>query len=524
MLAPPAHAQLQPDTGTTAQVGGLRQQLEGLLAPGGGPSTAPDWTIVPALGIEQRWTDHLEEAGGSGNAAFITALLPSVLINGQTLRSSTIVAYSPALQYYSDNGDQNRITQNLNAISRLTLVPELLFLDLRAFAAMQPINGGTGPGSTVAVARQSETQAMSFSVHPYLRERFGDLGFAELGATVSHTSQDALSTGGTTGSGQSLFSQQEYLLLKSGPDLGRTSIALSITAGQGAGAGAINDSSSDEAKLSLGYAITRSITALASLGYDTLHYGGTPPYNQAGIEWSAGLRWEPNADSSIVATYGRQDGVDSAQLNASYAPTARTRVYARYSEGIITGPEQLLNAMDASALDPSGNPIGLDNGTPQQIVNSFYSVQSYLALVTSASVTAVLLQDRDSFSASLGRQERHQLAAATTATTGPQDYTGLYGSLNWQHDLRPNLRSFLFAQWGTTQSSSAGQSSPAGSSQNYDTLVFSLHLSYSISETLTAYAQYSWTNRGEQAVTGAAGTLPGYLPTNLIIIGARKTF
>ena len=108
--------------------------------------------------------------------------------------------------------------------------------------------------------------------------------------------------------------------------------------------------------------------------------------------------------------------------------------------------------------DPSGNPIGLDSGVPQQIVNGFYRVQSYLALVTSARVTAVLLQDRDSFSASLGRQKRHQLPAATTATTA------------------------------------ATRSSPAGSSQNYDTLVFSLRPAYSISETLAAYARYSWTN------------------------------
>ena len=115
--------------------------------------------------------------------------------------------------------------------------------------------------------------------------------------------------------------------------------------------------------------------------------------------------------------------------------------------------------MNASTLDPLGNPVGLLNATPLQIANTFYGVQNYLALVTSASLTAVLLQDRDSFSANLGRQERHQLAAATnTTTTGPLDYAGLYGSLSWQHDLRPGLQSTLFAQWGTTTQS--GQPAP----------------------------------------------------------------
>lgn len=170
------------------------------------------------------------------------------------------------------------------------------------------------------------------------------------------------------------------------------------------------------------------------------------------------------------------------------------------------------------------------NGAPLQIANTFYGVQDYLAQVTSASLTAVLLQDRNSFSANLGRQERHQLAAATnTTTTGPLDYAGLYGSLSWQHDLRPGLQSSLFAQWGTTTQSGQGSTSTTGSgSQSYNTLVFSLRISYALSETISTYAQYSWSSESSQAVTGAPGSLPGTLPvnmpTNLVVIGARKTF
>ena len=53
LAAPPANAQLLPETGTTIQVGALHQQLEGLLAgPAGTPATS-GWTIVPALGAEQ---------------------------------------------------------------------------------------------------------------------------------------------------------------------------------------------------------------------------------------------------------------------------------------------------------------------------------------------------------------------------------------------------------------------------------------------------------------------------------------
>ena len=530
-LAPPlaARAQLLPDTGTTVQVDGLRQQLEGLLASGtGGNPTEPGWTVVPSLGVEQRWTDHLQGPGETSGSTFITELLPAVLINGQTSRSITTINYATALLYYSNNGDQNRIDQNLNALSQITLVPERLFIDLRGFAITQPVYAGYAPGSSTALARQGETETLVFSAHPYLRERFGDLGFAELGATVSRASQDglpAIRTAGQTFAGtpaQNTISEQEYLSLSSGPDFGRSSVALSLTAGQNTGTGGVNDSSRSEAKLTLGYAITRQLTALAGLGYDTVHYGGTPAYNQSGPEWSGGLRWTPNPDSSISVSYGREQGLDSAQLDASYAPTARTHVYARYSEGIATGLEQLLNAMNAATLDPLGNPIAASNGAPLQIANSFYGVQNNLAQVTSASLTAMLLENRDSFSASLSHQERRQLAATTTSLTGPQDSSGSYASLGWQHDFWPNLHSALFAQWGTARNSIGSGRTRITETSN--PLVFSLRLSYAVSPTLSAYAQYSWSSQSYLTESSLAGVLPLNQPASLVVLGARKSF
>jgi uncharacterized protein (PEP-CTERM system associated) len=520
-FATPANAQLLPQTGTTMQVGGLHQQLEGLLAGGAGTPAVPGWTITPALGVEQRWTDHLQELGGSGPSSFITVLTPSVLINGQTVRTDTTVSYAPELQYYSSD-NQERISQNLNASSKITLVPERLFLDLRGFAAMQPINGGYAQTSTSAVDNHSETQDLSFSAHPYLQQRFGDLGFAELGATLSRTSQSGLSASQSSGlpaataaitRAQSLTSEQEYFSLTSGPAFGRTTAGLSLSESRETGSGGTSNSHRDQATVDLGYAITRSITALASFGHDDTHYSGTPPYKHSGMDWSGGARWVPNPDSSITATYGSLEGVNSVQVDATYAPTARTRVFARYSEGIATGLEQLVNAMNGSTLDPMGNPVD-SSGAPVQLINSFYGVQNNPARVTSTSVTAVLMRDRDSFSASINRQQRHQIASTSVTTASTQDTQGLYGSLTWQRDLRPNLQSSTFVQWGTNQNTTVGNR------QNSDSLVFSLRLAYVVSQTLNAYAQYSWTRQTNTDLAGTNQTQP----SNLVIIGAHKTF
>jgi hypothetical protein len=394
---------------------------------------------------------------------------------------------------------------------------------------MQPIYGGYAPAGSTTVASQAESQALSFSAHPYVRERFGDLGSAELGAMLSRTSQSglpaaqlsslsasqlaSLANSSANGGAQSLTSEQEYLTLASGPAFGRVNAGLSLSGTEETGSGVASNARRDQATVTLGYAITHTITALASVGYDDSHYGGPQPYNFSGLDWSGGGRWIPNPDSSITVTYGSQEGVDSLQVDATYAPTARTRVFARYSEGISTGLEQLLNAMNGSSLDPLGNSVGSD-GVPVQLLNSFYGLNDNLARVTNASITGVLLRERDSISATFNRQQSHQIAVASVNNAASLDSTGLYGSLNWQRDLRPDLQSSAFVQWGATQSSSEGVS------QNSDLLVFSLRLTYLVSQTMNAYAQYSWTHQSNIFLSGSVPTPPA----NLIIVGAHKTF
>jgi uncharacterized protein (PEP-CTERM system associated) len=518
-FVPSAKAQLLPDTGTTMQVGALHQQLEGLLNTGASTTASPGWTISPALGAQESWTNQLLGLNGTGKSSFMTTLLPSVLINGQTDRTNTTINYAPSLEYYS-NASQYQISQNLDAASKITLVPERLFLDLRGFASVQPTYAGYGPAGTTAVANQAQTQTLGFSAHPYLRQSFGDLGDAELGATLSHASQNGVAASVASGQpapimtvgGQNLTSEQEYFSLSSGSAFGRTSASMMLSANQDTGSGVMNNASQDEAVINLGYAITRSVTALTSFGYDDIHYAGTPPYTYSGPQWSVGAHWVPNPDSSVTATYGSQEGVQSAQFNASYAVTARTRVFARYSEGITSGLEQILNAMNGSSLDTAGNPMA--NGTPVQINNSFYGVQNNLARVTDASVTVTTLLDRDAISVTFSRQQSHQIAAAAATSASSLNATGWYGTLTWQRSLWPDLNASAFVEWGTNQGLQTG------TGQNSDTLVFSLNLSYVVSRTVSAYAQYSWTR---QNYTGTAGTVP-ILPTSLIVIGARKTF
>jgi uncharacterized protein (PEP-CTERM system associated) len=521
-LATPANAQLLPETGTTVNLGGLRQQLEGLFATGDASAT-PKWVFTPSITAQESWTNHTQTASQNTGSTFITMIRPGILLSGDSGRVQATLNYAPEIQV-GTGGFQERIDQNLNASGKITLIPERLFLDLRGFATVQATGGGFGPNSTVSLSRQDQTQSSSFSATPYLRQHFGDLATAELGTSLSYTSQQSLGNyqtglpaalnGSTTN--QNATTEQEYLSVTSGPDFGPFKAIALLSALQSQGSGIMDGASRQTASLDNGYAVTRNLTVLGKFGYDTVRYGGLPPFRFSGPLWNGGLRWVPNPDSSIELRYGYHDGVYSPQIQASYAPTARIRIFAHYSEALTTDAEALQSALDSSLLDPLGNPVDAQTGAPLLLAGNFFGVQNNLAWVKSGSLTAALLLDRDSVSLSVSRQNRQQVAAASLAAAlaGNTSSIGTFGSVSWQHDLSPVLTSVAFVQYGVNDSISilTGQ-------QTTDTLVISLGLNYAFTETLNGSLQCSYTNQSGTGTGTAASPATG-----LIYFSLRKTF
>lgn len=66
-----------------------------------------------------------------------------------------------------------------------------------------------------------------------------------------------------------------------------------------------------------GYAITRNITALATIGWDDLYFSGIPPVRVDEPLWNVGFQFTPNPDSSITVRYGRKDGITAAYVNGA---------------------------------------------------------------------------------------------------------------------------------------------------------------------------------------------------------------
>jgi uncharacterized protein (PEP-CTERM system associated) len=520
-----------------AAPGSLRQQVEGALAgvnqaPGGGV-TGPAWTITPAIGVQEEWTDNVFNTGIDRRSSFITQVTPSISINGASSRLTADVYYAPSLSVYVPQGSQNQIGQNLGADATLTVAPEQFYVRASAFGAVQSLGVAQAPQGTVVINSGNEAQTYSFSLEPYLTHRFGGWGSAQVGAAISDTSTTVIGGGGTPV--QELVSRQEFATFTSGENFGRLSSKVQVSASQLTGTGALEGGSDDIANYQAGYAITHSIIALASVGWEDITYTGpgAPRFNDG--TWSAGLELLPNPDSQIIATYGHQSGATALALNASYAPSASIRLSAQYTDGVTTAAQSLNNALSGASFDATGHPINDVTGQTVQPINNFFGFNGTVYRQRSLSLSASWLLPRDAFQAQVQQQEQTPIGSATAgavlATIGTIPITaqlanssGTTGTLSWQHDLSPVTSLNGFVQYGIlsnvtplTVSDGVVTIEFAKQQQNVSLLAFGAGVTWQINQTLSGTLQYSYTSNDYGA--GNAG-----VSANLVVLGLRKTF
>jgi hypothetical protein len=219
----------------TPDVNDLRHQLQivnGLAAPVGG-----GWTFVPRIDYQELLTDNVLQANSPRQWDLVTYVAPGFSLAGDLPRVQLSFSYAPTLALYTETSSLNSITQDLNGVASVTLVPDRLYVDLRAISGVHSIYGGiggigglgapVGAGATAGTAipilggnaqgltRNNEVQTTSFGISPYLVQNFGEWGTGRVGysfnvthsATLSGFASPPIPTGGTNG--QTLISNEE---------------------------------------------------------------------------------------------------------------------------------------------------------------------------------------------------------------------------------------------------------------------------------------------------------------------------
>lgn len=535
-----------PAYGTGTRVGDLRPQLERLL-PRSLPTTAQQrpWIIAPSIGVDVGFTDNARRASSPREFDVFTQISPAVLVSGDTARVRANLSYTPIAELYARTPNQNRLDHYVNAGVSVTLVPDLFYLDLRGNVSQQSRTGGFGQsgfaqGTPSAFDRDDQVQTASVQVTPSLVQRFGGIGTAQLLYSLSYTTQSDRSDSnraipplgsnfGSVGSGSnvnaqnqgffpqgSLLTHREQATFATGEDFGRVRNVVLLEGVQFDGEGIYRGAYRNQASIDNAFAVTRSVAVLGLIGYQDLKYNTIPPYRVNGILWNVGIRLRgADPDNFIEARYGRKDGFDAQSLDASYAPSARIRLFARYSTGVTTDAEDQQNRLSNTSVDAFGGSVDSITGAPVASTGGFFGTQNNLFRLRRLSATAVYVLTRDSISVSVVNEDRSPVSNAIAANSGPfgvqtETTNGTYGTISWQRDLRPDLRSNVSVQYGT-------RSNGSGSNSSERTLSASAGATYQLSETVSSRATYVFNQR-----TG--GGQGRDFSENILLVGLRKSF
>jgi len=516
--------------------GGPEIQLGGFGFPLGGPAAtawpgrlsgppgaqAPGearrpFSITPSLGVQLLATDNLFQTVRGPRSDLVTTISPGLLLRADTLWLQGVLNYMPNVQFYARNGEQNRVDQRGNGQALATLLPGLLFLDLRGASAVQSITGGLAPESGLVTTRQNQVTTTTAQVSPYLLHRFGTRATLQAGYSFQYVDQGGsaarLGGAGLIGgrpafTAQNFTAHEVYGVLRSGPDFGRLAWEVRADNTNYIGTGVLDAAYRRQASVEGRYAIVRGISVLAEGGYEQQRYGGTPGRRVDGPVWALGGRLDFVDDGRILVKYGRRDGFDSVLVNASIPIGGRTRLAANYNERLTTTAQRAADLLNSSSLDALGNPIDLATGQPvvRSFANSFLGAQGNLLRVRSASASVVQNWPRDTLVLSLTQEQRSPISVTQGGVGFAQ--RGTSASFTWAHALTERTTATAFVQYGQFTT---------GLLRRGDVVSGSVTLTHQLAPRLSGALQIGTSSR-------TSGTVSGRATQNIVLLSLRQTF
>ena len=539
----------------TPEVQDLQQQLRlvnGLAAPAGG-----GWTFVPRIDWQEELTDNAYQVHSPRRADLVTFISPGISIAGDLPRIQMTFDFAPTLAVYGRSGNLNALTEQLNGLASITLVPDLAYVDVRALSGVHNQYGGIGglgsvgtPAGAAATAqtavpdlagngyglnKNNEVQVTSVGISPYLLRRFGDWGTGKLGYSLDVTQSNSLSgfaaqpfpTGGANA--QTLISNEEIAHFDTGDfmEMVQNSFDVDLLQNQSTSNAGVIDaqtgtpsqtkanftSTRDTISDRINYQVSHGLSVFALGGHEDIVYSdvGVSPIHD--LIWSLGTTWTPSPDSSISLSYGHQNGFNSFTANGYYAVTARTSLTVSYGSTLGTQLENIQNQFALAGANGSGTLVNGRTGGQLFSATNALGVQEGVFRTSTLTVGSQTVLDRDIIAVNLLMAKQTSVGSnfSSTASTAQSKSA----NVTWLHQMRPDM-TFSAAVAYAIQDQSTGALSTFNPGDN-TSIAATLAWQWQLSDTVSTSVRYSFFER-HAAASGFD------LVQNILILGISKRF
>ena len=380
-------------------------------------SYAANWDIIPTLTVAEVYTDDVDLDSTFAQSDFVTQTTLGAIINAEGPRFNMNFNYGLTHLYYPGlEGDKDEFRHNLLGNMNSELVRDFVFIDVNAGVTQQFIDRRSS-FSTVSIARsENRATVVVADVSPYVVNKVG-MNFATLTTRYRYSYVDRfqnITIDGADLGGSSATFHEASTTLASGTRFTKLTWSFENLY-RNEKSSNVRDNNVYTTTLFGDYQFTRKVAFIASIGYSkrNSNFGAA---DFSGIVWRAGGRLTPGPRTNIEATYGKDFGGNTFDLNASYRITPNITAALSFSDQYQSFQE--------FALDDLLNGTGAGGGVQQQIISdAFTRRQRWLG-----SVTGVRGRSTITFNAS------HE---ETTSEDPNFTFTRLSAGVAWTRQLSP---------------------------------------------------------------------------------------
>jgi uncharacterized protein (PEP-CTERM system associated) len=446
------------------------------------PAAAADIRITTSVGSSVTATDNVDlEPHDQAKDGLILTNSASLGVSSTGARFKGALDYTLNLEStFSDRTDV-RVFNDLAALGTFEVVPDLFFIQSRAFAGQQL---GRANGRVSASGRNTGSDVnnvYSFSVSPFFRFRLGTWADAEVGADYErvfepgNNNNNNANNNNETGDSENI---SQHATISSVGKLARTNLTAQFQHDVVHAEGPNNFSEQTTGLTTAEYAVIPEFSFLGTVGYeaiDTTDVSG----NLSGVVLLGGFDARPGPRSELRFSAGNRFDRLVYDALASYKISAHALFRATYDVTFVPAQGGALSLPTNITLDKNGDLVDVTTGLPVNQADLGLGLQQDPYIANRAEASLVSNYARDQFSL-IGTFEHQDFL-----NVQPNEDV-LYATGHWTHALSPNLR--VGGTLGYRFTDVAG-------GERDDTFLGRIDLSYDLAENATVYTAYSFTRR-----------------------------